>query len=433
MTAMAASDIYLIEPMSGLPGYTGPKSVPLGIGYICAALKAGGYPYVFEDLDAHNNNLLALRKRLLDLSPKIIGVSCSAWSRGILPRIFQLARECCPQAVLVAGGALVRHCGPKFLDEYAEVDIVVKGEGEETFPEICRARELGGDSFFSRLEGVLGIVYRWHGEVRETPRRPIQCMLDDLASPFTQQVFRLDTYNDTVTLLSSRGCPYNCIYCQWGSPRLPYRQHGVPYIVGELRVLREQGIEKISFGDGTFNVSTSRLLELSRAFGESGFRFEIHDADCRADLFDARQARILKELGVVDVGFGLESVNRETQKLIRKNLDPAAVSRAVSIAREHGLGTHVSMMVGLPGEGPRDVLETMRFIEGMPVDHVGVFPLRTQEGTELTSLHGKGLVSLMPQEEIDRLLEVAYGRFRMVNPNPEHLRMRHDLGMFLAD
>lgn len=382
-------EVLLIEPPTGPHILANAKCPPLGIGYIAAELRSKGYDLRFEDLDACNTSLILFERKLRAMSPKLIGISCSFWSQGTLPTITRLIRQSCPDAVISCGGLLPRFDPVAFLNDNPDIDIVIGGEGESTFLEICDALSDPEKKFNRAVAEINGIVYRSNGQVRKNDDRPVNLRIDEMASPFLHDIYDFDRYTEPVMLLTARGCPYNCIYCLWGSPRYSYRQHSIDYVIRDLIYLHNKGIKNISFGDGTFNISTRRLEELKNKLIGNHLAFNIHDADCRADLFDEKQAAVLKEMGVIDLGFGLETIHGETQKLIRKHMNPIAVSRAVSIAKSYGFSTHVSIMIGLPGETEEHVLETFAFVDDLSVDFVGVFPLRIQSGTELADMQQK--------------------------------------------
>jgi len=234
-------------------------------------------------------------------------------------------------------------------------------------------------------------------------------------------------------LLSARGCPHACTFCQWGGSNIPYRRHGLEYVASELKALARAGVRKIAFGDGTFNASTARLRGLRDVLAREGLAFTIYDADCRADIFDEEQALLLKELGVVDVGFGLESVNARTLGLIKKALDPRQVRRAVLAARPHIPSIHVSMIVGLPGETRQDIMATADFLGELPLDYVGVNALRLQEGTNLSALDPALTPPPLPPEECQDVIEQLRRRFKIMNPHEQHLQMRRDLALLVAN
>jgi|GEM_PF-6442513 len=422
-----STDILLLEPQCPLvlnsreqPG------LPLGVGYVAAYLKAAGHSFHFEDLNAGNYTLAYVARLLRRLSPGVVGVSGAPWNQESLPPLFRLIKEVLPRTFLVVGGVLVRYTPRAFLAAHPEVDVVVCGEGEITFGELAAARFWEAPDYPRVLARIPGLAYRDGDEIRETPPRPLVMNLDDLPSPLVQGIFQLPLYTDIVMLLSSRGCPYRCIFCQWGGPGLPYRQHSLEYVMEDLKVLHRAGIRKIAFGDGTFNLSTRRLRQLAEAWRRHGFDFELYDVDCRAEFFTEEQARLLKELNAVDLGFGLETAHPRTQKLIRKHLDPEAVAAAVRLAKRYGFHVHVSMIVGLPGEGREEVLQTIRFIETLPVDYVGVFALRVQAGTPVAQ-QPELAASPLSEAEKQELVELARQRFRTINPRLEDLHLRYRL------
>lgn len=429
MTRDPSSDVLLVEPpndrrLDNRPGF----GMPLGVGYVAAWIRRRGIGCVLDDLNRLDAGPAWLARRVRALRPRVIGISCSPWNEGAWPALFAAARAAAPESVLVAGGLSVRYDAAAFLRRFPALDAAAEGEGEPTFEALARAALAadGRRDALRRIAGVAGLAVRRGRAVAAAPARPPVMDADAFPSPIVEGVFRPRDYPGIAKLIAARGCPFRCAYCQWGSPRLPYRVRSVGRVVEELRALHRDGVREIAFGDGTFNLSTRRLRAFRDAFRREGFAFRLYDVDCRARYFDGVQARLLRDMGAVDVGFGLETIHPRTQALIRKRQDPRDVARAARCARRRGLRVHVSVMIGLPGETEDDIARTLDFLEDLAPDFAGIFPVRCQAGTEFAASPGRYPPALPPRR-VREIADRARRRFRTVGADPRLYERRRIL------
>jgi radical SAM superfamily enzyme YgiQ (UPF0313 family) len=373
-------NVLLIEPNFN----TSRTAPPLGIGYIAAALSKANVPTHLLDFSLLRPGRSAINPLLAQIrpAPEIVGISCYSWTYEQAKFVSEACREVFADALIVMGGAWAGHAPTLTLQEFPAVDIVVRDEGEETMVEIAQVQN------GAELPKVQGISFRAGGDIIHTPPRPICLDVDTIPSPYIEGVFDMREY-DTILLPMGRGCPFSCVYCSWGSPsrtgRLRY--YDIDRVIEELEVAYRNGARRVLPCDGTFNASADRLQRLGEEILSRDLQFEWGDVDMRADLTSREQMQMLKRIGTAEVGFGLESKHKRTQQIIRKHLDPAALPSAMAWAKEMGFRTHMSMIVGLPGETREEVYETFAFARHCDPDRYGIFEIRLQPGTCLFKHH----------------------------------------------
>jgi radical SAM superfamily enzyme YgiQ (UPF0313 family) len=274
------------------------------------------------------------------------------------------------------------------------MDVGVLCEGEETFQELLATYlEHGHLKDPELLQRIPGIVFRTGETLLTTaPRAPIE-PLDRL--PFPDRDL-LGT-QDTVIMLTSRGCPYKCLYCAstrfWRGIRL----FSAEYIVREIRDLVERHhVRHIVFFDDLFIVSKERIRQLVPLIRAEKLHKRVSfNCLATANLVDDEIAQLLRNMNVRRVGMGLESGSER----ILKHLKGAHASveknmNAVRILVRRGIETEGSFILGAPDETEQDMLETLNFIRKSPLDRFDVHLLTPYPGTPFWDYALKrGLVS----------------------------------------
>jgi radical SAM superfamily enzyme YgiQ (UPF0313 family) len=186
------------------------------------------------------------------------------------------------------------------------------------------------------------------------------------------------------TIMTSRGCPYNCIFCssslQFGKQ---WRGHSVERVIDELKVLRYKYNKKeIEFLDDTFTLNMKRAIELTKRMYEEGLDIR-WSASARVNLFSEEIARNMKMAGAHTVYFGIESGSQKILDFIGKGITPDLAKKSVGIANKAGLNTLGSFIIGFPDDTVEDVKTTINFSKKVGVT-VAQFTIATPyPGTRL--------------------------------------------------
>ena len=265
-----------------------------------------------------------------------------------------------PDMVTVMGGPHVTFCARETLRKHSELDIIVLGEGERTIVQLSRAVDKGSD-----LASVNGIPYRKGSEIRYTAQRDHVANLDDLPVP-ARQLLPLGRYRALgmpVSLTTSRGCPFKCIFCvgrKMVGSRVRYRSS--KKIVDEMEYLNPLHFHQINIADDLFTADKKHCLAVCDEIVKRRLNIT-WTSFARVDTVSEKILAAMKAAGCSAVSFGIESGNPQILKTIKKGITREQVVRAVNICLRAGVKPYASFILGLPGETPQTIQETMDFGE----------------------------------------------------------------------
>jgi len=381
--------VLLINPGSRLPIETR-TSPHLGLAYLGAVSERRGDEVRICDLDVEEGPISQV---VAEYGPDLVGITAntiqirSAW--GAAGEV-KAVRE----VPVVLGGPHPTVLPEESLAEPG-VDMVVRGEGEATWVDLCDHLEREAP-----LEGVPGLSFTDDGRrVIHNPDRAPIADLDTLPYP-AYHLFRTDRYTNlqpaidhregaALSILTSRGCPYRCVYCSQIGPR-KWRMRSPENLVDEWRwLVRNHGATEIGVLDDSFNIDRQRVLDLcDRLIGEGLNRVPwIMINGIRANLVDEELLGRMREAGCIRTAFGVESGNQEIlDRVIDKHQTLDQVREAFRAAKAVGMETIGFFIIGLPGETEKTMDDTIRFaIELDPL--VANFSMATPfPGTELERL-----------------------------------------------
>jgi anaerobic magnesium-protoporphyrin IX monomethyl ester cyclase len=251
-------------------------------------------------------------------------------------------------------------------------DIVAVGEGEQTMTELVQCVANG-----EPLSGVNGLVYREGDHLVHTPQRAFTVDLDSLPFP-TRSRFDNDAYKKyynnnfhytTTSMITSRGCPFNCDFCSRPIFGADMRTRSVCNIVDEVAEIAALGYDRVWFADDCFTLNNKHLGavcdELARRHLDVGW-----ECLSRVDTMNAEVAASMKRSGCTRVFFGIESGNDSVLGIMNKRINTEQAKSAVTAAKSAGLNVGAFFIVGYPGESDKTVLDTIRFASKLPLDYL---------------------------------------------------------------
>jgi radical SAM superfamily enzyme YgiQ (UPF0313 family) len=364
---------------------------PLGLFYIATAAreKLGGKVEIkVVDACAHGLYAEEAAHRVVALAPDIFGISVLSpnINRGL--RLLRLVKKLKPGVTTVLGGLHATLFDRLLLREVPEVDLVLRGEAEESFPELCR-RILQGQE----VAGVPGLSWRSQGEIIQG-RTQVILDLDALAFPnlafsdyqdyFTRYGYwHLHDAGKVASVLSSRGCPARCTFCSQKPAELaPWRPRSTPNVFQELRQLSQKGYKAAVFADQNFTVDPARLNQLCRLLLQNNLKMSFGFEGFLHHLPDATLA-LMKDAGFEFAFVGVESGSDPQRRRYRKLGSALAVAQGVQRARKHHLLVFASFIIGGPGETRDDIERTKEFIRKAQPHLIDIQTLKIYPGAEL--------------------------------------------------
>jgi len=294
------------------------------------------------------------------------------------------------------------------LEEIPGLDFIVRGEGEKAILNLLAALRGGLD--FSQ---VPGLGFRKGGEIILNPLAEEPLNLDELPIPDRDLYEHFPGYlrNRAINLHISRGCPFSCSFCQptlqlMFGKKLRYRSPGL--VAEELKLLnRKYRIREFFFHDDIFTVNhqwLSGLVEkINQAGLRKGFRYAVNS---RVDTFDEPIARLLKEMGVYYVLFGLESGSQEILDQMKKGTTIKQAEQAFELCRKFGFRTHAYIVLAGPGETKATLGMTEKMISELQPDTVHISICTPLPGTNLAKdAQEKGLIGVQDYSDMDYYLK----------------------------
>ncbi len=321
--------------------------------------------------------------------PRLIGFSGASNYAGEIARLSKILTDDGITAPKIVGGIHATVC-PEECIRMPGIDIVCRGEGEDPLLELCEK--------IQRNEGITEIENLWvreDGEIVKNPLRPPIENLDDL--PFLDRE-GFPNYEGLylerrglMSMMASRGCPFNCAYCSSKAIRKilksgPYgvRFRSARHVIDEIKAVRESYpfLDKVDFDDDILFFSKSWTEEFTDLYLDEVKLPFICNA--RADLIGEDTIKQLKRAGCFHLKIGLESGNeRISNQILKRNITNEQLRRAFRLAREEGLRIESFNMVGLPEETPHNVLDTIKLNAQVRTNSMQVSIFQPFPGTDL--------------------------------------------------
>jgi anaerobic magnesium-protoporphyrin IX monomethyl ester cyclase len=374
VTTMA--EVALIYPFTNPPRN---RSIfrypPLGLGYIASYLMANGVNV--ELFDCTFSGIEDIVEGARELNPSIVGVYSMFTMREASMLVGESLRDDCD--LLVAGGPLPTIDPAAFLSVF---DISVIGEGEETMLEIVK---VGVDGDFGSIDGI---VFNKGGRppahsttspddlVYTGPRDPISDL--NTIPPPVRDLYDNEGYKrhylrngkpSTTSMMTSRGCPFNCDFCSKPVFGDSFRQRSPENVTVEVQEILSLGYERVFFQDDCFTLSPGWVSSFCDEIKRKEIEFE-WECLSRVDSLTVDLARKMREAGCRRVFFGLESGSDEVLKIMNKSITVERARTAVQAASEAGIETGAFFILGYPGETDETILETIRFAVDLPLDYL---------------------------------------------------------------
>jgi radical SAM superfamily enzyme YgiQ (UPF0313 family) len=281
-------------------------------------------------------------------------------------------------AFVVMGGHHVSACPGSMT---SSMDLGVIGEGEDTMLDICRTYLDQGPnhSEFAAIPGVT--LHDGPDQLIAAEPRPLHKPLDDFAFPARDLMhIRMGA---AVGVITSRGCPYRCVFCASSAFWDKIRFHSAEYVVAEVKEIVERyRTPHIYFWDDLFVANLKRVEEIVRLLEfEPALRGLRYSLTCRSNLVTDELARLLKEMNVVEVMLGLESIAPRTLKYLKPHVTVEHNLNAVDTLQRHGLNVTGFFVVGAPEETREEIEQTLEYVRTAPLYRAEAYLLTPLPGT----------------------------------------------------
>lgn len=401
-----------------------PVSEPLGLMYLAGFLRAykkdvyildASIGEEFLDNDGvyrHGLSDAKLKEYVEKISPDIVGINCmfTIHSKGSHD-VARVVKEISRDIPVIFGGAHTSAL-PELVLKDCNVDIVVKGEGELTLLELANSMERK-----KPLIDVDGTVVRANGTIKYNKPRPFIKDLDLIPFPARDMLDMWPYWTEKyqiehslspprATIVTSRGCPYNCNYCSihslWAHK---YRTRSPQNVIEEIEYLKKAyGIREIAFMDDNISFDKKRMEDLVDILISKNVNIRWSTPNGIAIwTLDEQIIEKAKRSGCYKLTFGIETGSSKTQKFIRKSyIDLERTKQLIKYCNSIGLWTLASFVLGFPYETKRDIEQTIEYSIDCDIDMASYFIATPYPGTELYEIYKKE--GLLSDSESDNIL-----------------------------
>lgn len=359
--------------------------LPLGIMYIAAVLEKNGYnvgildaliadyrAQIMRDVKYYGMPWEEIKEKIKQNKPDIVGIT-NPFTAQIdnAIKVSEIVKDINNEILTIVGGPHVSVMATQFLKDARSVDIAVIGEGEYAMLDIMRYYE--GEKDISEIQGI---AYRKGDTVMLNPKRPFIKNLDELPFPAYHLVdmekylnpkirYRSTKYLREISMITSRGCPYNCIFCSihlhMGKA---YRAHSKEYVIKHIEhVVNNYGVEHIHFEDDNLTFDIKRFEGILDGLIEKCIKFSWDTPNgIRADRLTIDIIKKMKKIGCTSLTIGVESGDQFIlDNVIDKHLRLEDVLKTAKMCNELNMPLSAFFVIGVPGEKKENIKRTIKF------------------------------------------------------------------------
>lgn len=372
------NDLLLI-----FPSHYKMSNSPIGIAYIASYIKNKGIKVKLSDIGAEIENPIGNVNSIVKKhDPKIIGISTPSLLWKNTKTIAKKIKKEFPNQFLVVGGPHPSGYKGQILKEVPEIDAVIYGEGEITTLELC-------ESIINKkpLSKINGLIYRKGKKIIKNMPRELIRNLDLLPFP-ARDLLQIEKY-DCLGIVTSRGCPYSCTFCDKSAFGKAWRARSAKNIVDEIEFLAKNYSKMlnktfISIRDDVFNLNIKRVKEICDEIIKRRIKVNIKSINgIRADRINKELLKKMKSAGWTYIQYGIETANQEILDRIKKGETIEQIKQAIKLTKEVGIDVGGSFIIDLPGSTKENSKKTLDLIKELQLDSCSLNFLTPIPNTEV--------------------------------------------------
>lgn len=357
---------------------------PLGILYIASYLENNS-SHTVEVLDAIVEKISSyeeLESHIRQRNPDLVGIQMMTFTARDALLTARTVKKIDKNIPVVVGGP---HPNIFVHETIAldEIDYIVLGEGERVFAELVNRLSDGKD-----IHDMPGIASKHNGELLISDQKGYIEDLDVLPfparhlTPYKKYFSILSNHASFTTMVSSRGCPFKCLFCDRAYHGKIYRKRSALNVVQEMEECERMGIQEIDFQDDLFTLNKDRVKEICDLLisRKSTLKWNVR---ARVDTVDKRLLKKMADAGCQRIYFGIEAGTPEIQKVLRKNIDLDRAQKVFKWAREYNICTLAYIMIGAPEETRDHILRTITYMKKLKPNFVHIAVLTPFPHTDL--------------------------------------------------
>jgi len=343
------------------------KCPNLGIGTLAAVLEEKEYDVKITDCFGLELTKKEIIENIREQGPNLILIGAVTANFSISMEILQAAKKINPNVVTIMGGPHVSVNPESSSKELGIIDYIVIGEAEETISELVDFVKGKNDLKKEEIKGIMYIDS--DKKIVKTPERDVVKNIDELPIP-AYHLFPMEKYHSYgwlnlgrkfTTMITSRGCPFKCNFCQSSIQAKYWRQRSAENVFKEIKTLYDKyDIRHIYFQDDEFCVNHRRIIDLCEKIVDAKMDLA-WECLTRVNHMDDELLSAMKRGGCRSILFGVETGYEEGLKKINKPINLQQVIDAVKMTQKHGIMVKAAYILGFPWEGKEEIKKTIKF------------------------------------------------------------------------
>ena len=355
---------------------------PVGLGYVAAACREE-FNVRIIDMEAERIKINDLWRHIESFSPKVIGITVMSSTLEQTKEIIRTIKEKRNIPIIIGGPHAI--LDPVSIFEIDNVDYIVCGEAEVMINDLL-------DFLIYKkgeIDKIKNLVYKTNGKIHFKEKELIK-NLDCIPFP-RRELWEKDNYfhffargKPCTSIITSRGCPYTCVYC---TPIYrSIRRRSIGNVIQEIKEIIDRfSIRDLEFFDETFNLNEAWVIEFCQELLKERLLISWR-ARCRPDLITEEAIKWMKRAGCYMISLGIESANNNTLKFFNKNYVVSQIKEAIKIIKKYGIELHAYFIIGSPTETKKETWHTIYFAIKENLDYAIFSLLTPQPGTKLMEI-----------------------------------------------
>ncbi|MBI3813208.1 MAG: radical SAM protein [Nitrospinae bacterium] len=401
----AAPPLTLEERYGTLAG-AGNTLPSMGLLSLASVVRKSGYKTAVVEASSLNLSYDETVRQILSFSPDYVGITATTVSIFHAAKLAGKIKEGNKNIKVIIGGSHITALTKETLEMFPDFDFAAVGEGEETILELLNAFDNRGS-----FDDVKGIAYRKGQESgvgsRESEEVYIQInekqdlikdldsipfpawdLLPDFPKAYHPVAIRCRKY-PAAHLLTSRGCPHRCIFCDTSVFSRKYRAFSAEYILEMIKILyNKYGIREILFEDDVFVIFKKRLVEICEGLLKENLKISW---SCLGRVHAVKPdiLKLMKKAGCWQIGYGIESGDQKILDFAKKAITLEQVEEAVRWTKEAGIHTKGFFILGFPLETEESIINTIIFSKRIMLDDISANLMTPFPGSEIYNIADK--------------------------------------------
>lgn len=382
---------------------------PLNLAYLAALAEKQGHEVRIIDGEVEEMYCDEVVDEVIKFNPNLVGMTATTPFYHFVEEIAVIIKEKLPDVPILVGGPHITVLREKTFKDCFDYGFI--GEADKSFPLFLEKYEKGGD-----ISEIPGILFRDGEETKYTGDVSLVTNMDSLSTP-AFHLLKMDKYKigtlqeikNFAPIMTVRGCPFKCIFCSTKIFGRNLRKRSPELVVEDIKYLKNKyDINHFIFLDDTLTLDKKHILKICDLIIKEKLDITF-EGSTRANLVDEEIISKMKEAGLIRLSFGLESVDKNIRKIMRKEVPLESYINANKITNKYGIETLNSCMIGLPGETKETIKKTLSFLRDSPeIKQANISIAVPYPGTELYYMAKNEMNGL-------KLMIDDFSRFRRYN------------------